>query len=134
MKHTLEISDIRLLFGERLILSDVHLHLETGNVVGLLGRNGEGKSCLMRAAMGVLKTEKSVSVDGVSLYEAYCRPDLIRYLPQHHFIPKSLSLKRIFDDFSVDFSAFAHRFPEFQSRQNTKIGHLSGGMFRLTEM
>lgn len=134
MKHTLEISGIRSLFDERLILSDVYLSIETGNVVGLLGRNGEGKSCLMRIAMGVLKTEKSILVDGISLYEAYRRPDVVRYLPQHNFIPKSLSMKRIFDDFSVDFSAFVHHFPEFQSLQNTKIGHLSGGMFRLTEM
>ena len=51
---------MRLLFGERLILSDVYLKIETGDAIGLLGRNGAGKSCLMRGAYGTLKCEKSV--------------------------------------------------------------------------
>ena len=37
MKHTLEISGMRLLFDERLILSDVYMKIETGDTVGLLG-------------------------------------------------------------------------------------------------
>jgi|AGTN01.1.fsa_nt_gi ABC-type (unclassified) transport system, ATPase component len=134
MTHTLEISGIRLLFDERLVLSDIYLKIETGNVVGVLGRNGEGKSCLMRVILGTLKTEKSIFIDDASMYEAYKYPELIRYLPQHNFIPKSLSLKRIFNDFQVDFSAFIRLFPDFQDLQNTKTGRLSGGMFRLTEL
>lgn len=54
MKHTLEVSSVRLLYGERLILSDVYLKIETGNIVGLLGKNGEGKSSLMHVIFGVI--------------------------------------------------------------------------------
>lgn len=134
MKHTLEISGMRLLFGERLILSDVYLKIETGDTIGLLGRNGCGKTCLMRGAYGTLKCEKSVIIDDISLYEAYKKPDLVQYLPQHHFIPKWLTLKRVFRDFAVDFAPFSALFPAFQRRENTKIGHLSGGMYRLVEL
>lgn len=134
MKHTLEISGIRLLFGERLILSDIFLAIDTGEVVGLLGRNGCGKTSLMRVILGVLPTEKSIILDEKSLYEAYKHPELIRYLPQHNFIPKRLTLKRIFQDFALDFSAFILLFPEFTQRLKTKIGHLSGGMRRLVEL
>lgn len=134
MKHILEISSVRLLFGERLILSDVYLKIETGNIVGLLGQNGSGKSCLMRGAYGTLACEKSVSIDDIYFYHAYTHPQLIRYLPQHNFIPKWFSLKRIFRDFHVDFGVFAQLFPEFQGRERSKIGHLSGGMHRLVEL
>lgn len=134
MKQALEIGGIRLLLNERLILSDVFLKVETGDIVGLLGRNGEGKSCLMRITFGVLAAEKSVSINNVLLHEAYKKPQLIRYLPQHNFIPKYLSLKHIFKDFDVDFSVFSDLFPEFRNRENTKIGHLSGGMFRIVEL
>ena len=134
MKHTLEISGVRLLFGERLILSDVYLKMESGDVVGLLGRNGCGKTSLMHVILGTLQADKSVIIDGESLYNAYKHPKFIRYLPQHNFIPKSLTLKRIFQDFELDFAPFVSKFPEFETRCKTKIGHLSGGMYRLVEL
>lgn len=74
MKHTLEISGMRLLFDERLILSDVYMKIETGDTVGLLGRNGCGKTCLMRGVYGTLECEKSVIIDNISVYEAYKNP------------------------------------------------------------
>lgn len=134
MKHILEVSSVRLLFKERLILSDVYLKIQTGNIVGLLGQNGSGKSCLMRGAYGTLACDKSVSIDDVYFDHAYTRPQLIRYFPQHYYIPKWFSLKKIFRDFSVDFTTFAHLFPEFQGREKSKIGELSGGMHRLVEL
>ncbi len=125
---------MRLLFDERLILSDVYMKIETGDTVGLLGRNGCGKTCLMRGVYGTLECEKSVIIDNISVYEAYKKTGLIRYLPQHHFIPKHLTLKRVFRDFAVDFERFTELFPVFQLRENTKIGHLSGGIHRLAEL
>lgn len=134
MKHTLEISSVRLLFGERLILSDVYLKIETGNIVGLLGQNGCGKSCLMRGVYGTLSCEKSVSIDDIYFFDVYKHPQLMRYLPQHYYIPKWLTVKRVFQDYGIDFSLFAQLFPEFQGREKAKIGHLSGGMYRLVEL
>ncbi|MEL7599807.1 MAG: ATP-binding cassette domain-containing protein [Proteiniphilum sp.] len=134
MKHTLDISSVRLLYDERLILSDVYLNIETGNIVGLLGRNGEGKSSLMRVIFGVIDTDRSIIIVESSVYEAYKHPKLMRYLPQHNFIPKYLTLKRIFKDFRIDYDGFVQKFSDFKDRQNSKIGDLSGGMRRLTEL
>lgn len=134
MKHTLDISSVKLLYDERLILSDVYLNIETGNIVGLLGRNGEGKSSLMRVIFGVIDTDRSIIIDESSVYEAYKHPKLMRYLPQHNFIPKYLTLKRIFKDFRIDYDGFVQKFSDFKDRQNSKIGDLSGGMRRLTEL
>ncbi|MFZ2784269.1 MAG: ATP-binding cassette domain-containing protein [Sediminibacterium sp.] len=134
MTHQLEADGIQLQFGNRTILSGIYLKCETGSIIGLLGRNGQGKSCLMNIIYGTLSCEKSVRFDGVVQHEAFKRPDLIRYLPQFNFIPKSLSLKSVFQDFDLDFLSFAARFPEFESKYKSSIGSLSGGGHRLIEL
>ena len=97
----------------------------------MLGRNGEGKSCLMKIIYGSLKCEKSVRFDKRVQFEAYKQPDLLLYLPQFTFIPSHLQLKRIFSDFELDYSSFVQRFPEFATRYKASIGSLSGGERRL---
>ena len=130
----MEISGVRLLFGERLILSAVYLQIETGDVVGLLGRNGCGKSSLMRGVYGTLSCDKSVSIDDKYFHEVYKHSRLVRYLPQHGFIPKWLTLNRVFKDYEVDLAPFMQLFPEFQGRKRSTIRQLSGGMYRLVEL
>jgi ABC-type lipopolysaccharide export system ATPase subunit len=134
MKHVLEADSIQLSFGERKILSDVYLKCETGKITGLLGRNGQGKSCIMKIIHGSLPAEKSVRFDRVAQFEAYKRPDLLLYLPQFHFIPKHLKVKRVFNDFDLDFSVFATRFPELAFSGGKQVGTLSGGSRRLVEL
>lgn len=134
MTHKLEADGIQLEFGERRILSNIYLKCETGKISGLLGKNGLGKSCLMKIIYGSLECEKSVRIDSVPQTEAYKRPELLLYLPQFNFVPRSLSLKRVFQDFALDYSSFAKKFPEFQSRHTSSIGSLSGGGHRLIEI
>ncbi len=77
MTHRLEADSIQLEFDGRKILSSIYLKCETGKITGLLGRNGQGKSCLMKIIYGILKCEKSVRFDNVAQYEAFKRPDLL---------------------------------------------------------
>jgi ABC-type lipopolysaccharide export system ATPase subunit len=134
MTHIMEADSIQLGFNGRKILSDIHLKCETGKITGLLGRNGAGKSCLMKIIYGDLKCEKSIRFDNMMQYEAFKRPDLILFLPQFNFIPPFLSLKRIFKDFELDFSLFSKRFPEFVNRYKSSAGSLSNGGYRLIEL
>jgi len=134
MNHTLEADGIQLQFGGRPILSSVYLKCETGKITGLLGRNGEGKSCLMKIIYGTLKCDNSVRIDSLAQHEAFKRPDLLLYLPQFNFIPKALSLKRVFQDFALDFQLFADKFPEFASNYKSPVASLSGGGHRLVEL
>ena len=134
MSHKLEVDSIQLQFGNRVILSSIYLKCESGKVTGLLGRNGQGKSCLMKIVYGTLRCEKSIRFDNQMQREAFKRPDLLLYLPQFNFIPKALSLQRIFQDFALDFPTFVQKFPEFVSKFKTPIGTLSGGEQRLIEL
>ncbi len=134
MNHILEADGIQLEFDGRQILSDIYIKCKTGSITGLLGRNGQGKSCLMNSIYGILPCEKSIRFDLMPIRESFKRTDLIRYLPQFHFIPRSLSLHRIFQDFNVDFRLFQQHFTEFSLREKTSIKKLSGGERRLIEL
>ncbi len=81
MSHKLEVDSIQLEIGLRQILTDVYLICETGSITGLLGRNGEGKTCLLNIIYGSLKaSSKSIRFDNVSIYQAFKRTDLLTYL------------------------------------------------------
>ena len=134
MIHILEADGIQLEFNGRRILSDIYLKCETGKITGLLGRNGEGKSCLMQIIYGSLESENSVRCDGVVYRKAFRQHGLLLYLPQFNFIPKSLTLKRIFQDFDLEFSLFEKRFPEFKNRYTSPLSSFSGGECRLVEL
>src|ERR1700710_544598 len=99
MKHILEADSIQLEFNGRKILSDIYLKCETGTITGLLGRNGQGKSCLMQIIYGTLNCEKWVRITTLPKKNLSGFPKMLLSLPQFNFIPKSLSLQRIFLDF-----------------------------------
>jgi ABC-type multidrug transport system ATPase subunit len=132
MIHILEADSITLEFGPRLILSDIHIQCRTGEITGLLGRNGQGKTCLMRILFGDLEAAgRSVRFNNIPVLRAYKHPELLTYLPQFNFIPESLTLQRIFSDFGLEFEELEQRFPQFRVRQKSRIGDLSGGERRL---
>nr|WP_289768879.1 ATP-binding cassette domain-containing protein [uncultured Acetatifactor sp.] len=50
------------------VLKDVNMTLESGAVYGFLGKNGSGKTMLMRAVCGLIGlTEGSIEVDGITI-------------------------------------------------------------------
>ena len=135
MKHILEVDSVILDFATKRVLQDVYLRSETGKVTGLLGRNGSGKSCLMKVIFGKLvPNDKSVRLDGIAINDKYRYPEDIRYLPQGKFIPKFLTLKRIFKNFELDFSDFINEFPGFEILYNSKFRNISGGEQRILEI
>ena len=135
MIHTLEADGIQLDFGLRKVLSDVYIKCETGKITGLLGRNGQGKSCLMNILLGTLNaSSNSVRFDGKVIKNAGKRPDLLLYLPQFNFIPKSLKVAQVLNDFKLDIKDFEQRFASFSGRHDLRVDQLSGGQWRTLEI
>ena len=135
MIHKLEADSIQLEFDLRRILTDVYLKCETGSITGLLGSNGQGKTCLMNIIYGNMKASyKSIRFDGVFVHKPFKRSDLLSYLPQFNFIPSSFTLKRIFSDFDLPFADFENHFPEFKQQYHSSLANLSGGQRRLVEV
>jgi urea transport system ATP-binding protein len=54
----LKVSGLQAGYDETLILRNIHLDIPKGKIVGLLGRNGVGKTTLVKALMGLLPLKK----------------------------------------------------------------------------
>lgn len=71
----------------------------------------------MNVIFGEEKTaNKSAGIIGQTISETKINSEDLKYLPQFSFIPRSLSLKRIFRDFNTDFTNFTEY---FQSLKNS---------------
>ena len=56
----IELRNITLVFGSNRLITNASAHFTRGNMVALLGRNGTGKSTLLRAIAGLGKVESGV--------------------------------------------------------------------------
>ena len=67
MTPLLEIDDIYASYGGALVLDGVSLSVDEGETVGLIGRNGAGKSTTLLAIYGVPAVRGEIRVSGVAL-------------------------------------------------------------------
>lgn len=70
----LSLSKLHYSFGERILFDDLSLSLQTGEKVGLVGNNGQGKSTLLQVLAGLRTPEQGKLV--------LPKPSQIIYLPQ----------------------------------------------------
>lgn len=135
VKNILEFDSLFLEFGYHRVLQDVYVKCEQGQIIGLLGRNGSGKSCLMKIVFGSLKAyQQSVRINGEYLPDTNIRKGLIHYLPQESFIPPFLKIKKVLQHYKISEADFLETFPDFTDRLNAKVEELAGGEIRLLEI
>jgi len=93
----LKISNLRKSYKNRVVIRDVTLNLARGEVVGLLGPNGSGKTTSFYVIAGLIRPEAGqVMIDGldVTRLPMYRRARLgIGYLPQEMSIFRGLSVQ-----------------------------------------
>jgi len=56
-KELLRLEKVSVYFGKRKILEDLNLSLNQGEILGLLGPNGVGKSTIFNIIIGLLKPD-----------------------------------------------------------------------------
>lgn len=56
----LEVANLKVCYGTAMLLSQVSLSVDHGELVSLVGPNGAGKSTLLRAITGLVKWERSI--------------------------------------------------------------------------
>lgn len=52
-KFVIETKDLTKKYNEQIAVNDVNLHIEHGKIYGLLGRNGAGKTTIMKMILGL---------------------------------------------------------------------------------
>jgi lipopolysaccharide export system ATP-binding protein len=131
----LKVDSVELEFDGRRILQDISMHCSQGEIVGLLGRNGCGKSSLLKIIYGTLAaTHKYVSIGDQVIYKGYYN-NKIGYLPQHNYLPPGLSIKSLAKMMVApghwnEFSAYTI----YKDHWNKSTSQLSGGELRQLEM
>lgn len=72
------------------VLDNVNLRMESGKIYGLLGRNGSGKTMLMRAICGLIRpTEGKIMIDGAQQWKDFSfPPDLGMLIETPTFLPE----------------------------------------------
>ncbi|SIR79391.1 ABC transporter ATP-binding protein [Pseudacidovorax sp. RU35E] len=135
----LAIEGLNAWYGESHVLHGVDMHVNPGEVVTLLGRNGAGRTSTLRAVMGLTGARKgSIRVDGketIGLPTHRIAHHGIGYCPEERGIFASLSaeenlmlppaLKGAGEGMSVD-EIYA-MFPNLAERRHSQGMRLSGG-------
>ena len=136
----LAVRDLHVHYGKSHILHGVNLHLDRGEVISLLGRNGSGRSTTLKAIMGLVPpTSGQVLLNGRDLAGArsftVCRAG-IAYVPEEREVFANLTVDenlRMGEQAGVEAAPrwtveqMFDYFPSLKERRNTKAGSLSGG-------
>ena len=64
----LELKDYKVSYGESCVIRNLNLKIKKGEIVALLGRNGIGKTTLMKSIIGMIPAQKGECIlDGQDL-------------------------------------------------------------------
>lgn len=137
----LEIQGLTVYYGKSMAVQDVSLEVSEGAVVSIIGANGAGKSTILRALSGLVRstsgevrflgeriegreTTEIVKL-GISLVPE--GRQLFPYLSVLSNLKLGASLRRDKEEISESLGEVYKLFPRLQERRNQKAGTLSGG-------
>ena len=131
----LEVDNIEKYYNQVQILYGIHLKALRGQITGILGSNGCGKSTLLKIIFGTLSSKyKLIKVDGKIIQKPLYTTGIVKYLPQHHFIPGFLSLRKALELYGVHPTEFSSFFVDEDFDLSQRFGRLSGGQKRIVEV
>lgn len=129
--------DVQAWYGESHILHGVNFHVNSGEVVSLLGRNGAGRTTSLRALMGLVgKRTGTIEINGVDT--VHMPPHLIArlgvgYCPEERGVLTSLTCEENLllppkvAEGGMSLDEIYAMFPNLQARSASPGGRLSGG-------
>lgn len=136
---SLRVERLSVFYGESQVLYDVSLEVPAGSVVSLLGRNGVGKTTLLKTVVGSLRPRTgSIVLDGLDVTYAPAHRRAwngLGYVPQGRGVFQHLS---VYENLLVasearggggakTVSSLLETFPALQSAHRKMAGTLSGG-------
>ena len=135
--NALEVTRAHVSYGDSRIIEDVSLHIAESESVALMGRNGMGKTTLMKALIGLLPLNSgSIRIGNVDVgsFASHQRVAAgMAYVPQGRMIFPYLTVEenllagmetvdeKVIPDFVYDV------FPVLKEMRSRRGGNLSGG-------
>ncbi|MBE6149787.1 MAG: ABC transporter ATP-binding protein [Firmicutes bacterium] len=124
--------DVNKKFGNKKVLSNINLTIPRGKIIGLLGKNGTGKSTLIKLINDLLTpTSGEILVNGEKV--GVNSKKIISYLPERTYLDKSMTVEKVieyFQDFYDNFDADKARklLKDLDLDTTLKLSKMSKGM------
>ena len=128
----LEIKDLNKTFDDKQILKDINITIKKGKIVGLLGKNGVGKSTLIKLINDLLTpTSGEILINGNKV--GVETKKVISYLPERTYLNKQMKVSEVisfFEDFYKDFDSNKAKklLKDLDLDINQKLSKMSKGM------
>lgn len=119
-------------FGQKQILKNINLIIPRGKIIGLLGKNGTGKSTLIKLINDLLTpTAGEILINGEHI--GINSKKIISYLPERTYLDKSMTVNQVleyFKDFydNFDITKAKKLLKELDLDLETKLSKMSKGM------
>ena len=136
-EHILSVDQIRVGYGQSQVSPGLSFHAAENEIVAIMGRNGMGKTTLMKSLMGILPAKSgSVTMEGAELsklpsYERVAKG--LAYVPQGRMIFSTMTVKEnietglvVSGESEVPENIY-ELFPVLMEMKNRRGGNLSGG-------
>ena len=127
-----EFKDVCKDFDNEKILKNINLTIPRGKIIGLLGKNGMGKTTLIKLINDLLTpTSGEVLINGEK--PGVKSKKIISYLPERTYLDKSMTVEQVFKFFGEFYDNFNREKAEKLLKDldlslDKKISHMSKGM------
>jgi len=128
----LECKNLCKSYGDKKILKDVNLKIPKGKIIGLLGKNGTGKTTLIKLINDLLTPSSGeVLINGKK--PGVESKEIIAYLPEKTYLDREVKVRdaiKYFEEFydNFDTKRAIKLLKDLDLDINTKIGKMSKGM------
>ena len=134
----LQCNNIYKNYGKKEVLKDINLTIKSGRIVGLLGKNGMGKTTLIKIINDLLTpTSGEVLVNGKKI-GIESKKD-IAYLPERTYLDKTMTVERVikfFEEFYDNFDTEKARklLKDLELDSTMKLSKMSKGMLEKVQL
>ena len=128
----LEINNLNKSFDNKEILKDINLSIQSGKIIGLLGKNGVGKTTLIKLINDLLTpTSGDILIKGQKI--GVETKKVISYLPERTYLNKQMKVSEVisyFEDFYDNFDSEKAKklLKDLDLDINQKLAKMSKGM------
>ena len=128
----LEINNLNKSFDNKEILKDINLNIQRGKIIGLLGKNGVGKTTLIKLINDLLiPTSGEILIKGQKI--GVETKKIISYLPERTYLNKHMKVSEVisyFEDFYDNFDSKKAKklLKDLDLDINQKLTKMSKGM------
>ncbi len=133
-ENVIKVNNLTKYYGKLRALDNVELEIPQGRIIGLLGKNGAGKSTFMRCILGFLKHKGEIEILGkaITRHQESIHEN-IAFIPDVNSLDDRLTVKQTMDYVSAINSSWNNEkalelLATSDLKPNQKVGTLSKGM------